>query len=321
MALVGGAPAGVVVQKLFESRDAKVRTAAAETCKHAIFDEATATALGRLLSDPSIEVRHSAVGALAMYANWRSQAAQDALIHAALDHDRKPEDRIDAADAIRQAVALQAKGVRQDPPMFEALVALLGEHIEPLHAVAYLALAPVRDPDYKPGVAPEIKTPPGGWRQWLDEITAKQAGDLVDYRVCGWGQSATGVTYPGNRGTQEPVDLFCLGGDSLLGKNLGDGQAGTRNPAQAFKYTMQAAEQGYVPAEEAVGMMYADGKGVEQNYDEAGKWWVKAAEGGNLRAANNAAQLYRNGEGVRRDRTIADKWSKYVADHAVTASK
>jgi hypothetical protein len=68
-------------------------------------------------------------------------------------------------------------------------------------------------------------------------------------------------------------------------------------------------------------MMYANGKGVQQNYEEAGKWWVKAAEGDNLRAANNAAQIYRNGEGMRRDRTIADKWSKYVADHAVTASK
>jgi len=37
----------------------------------------------------------------------------------------------------------------------------------------------------------------------------------------------------------------------------------------AFKYTLQAAEQGYVPAEAAVGMMYANGKGVQQNYPEA----------------------------------------------------
>ncbi len=321
IALVGGAPAGAVVQKLFESKNTAVRLAAVETCSHAIFDETTTAALGKLLADPSVQVRRAAVRALAMYADWRSAAAQQALIHVATDTNANPEDRVSAADAIAQAVALQTKGVRQDPPMYRALVSLLSEHYEPLHAVAYLALAPIRDPAYQPGVAPEKKTPPGGWQQWLQEITVAQAGDLMDYKVCGWGESTPGATYPGQRGTQEPVDLFCQGGSNLLGANLADGKAMPRDPAAAFRLTQQAAEQGYVPAEEAVGMMYADGKGVQQNYEEAGKWWVKAAEGGNLRAANNVAQLYRNGEGVRRDRTIADKWSKYVADHAVTASK
>jgi len=186
--------------------------------------------------------------------------------------------------------------------MFRALVSLLSERDanEPLHAVAYLALAPVRDPAYQPGVAPESKTPPGGWQHWLDEITAKQAWDLTDYKVCKSGETASSAD-------QDPVDLFCRGGAS----------ARQRDPASAFKYTLQAAERGYVPAQEAVGMMYANGKGVQQNYAEAGKWWIKAAEGGNLHAAMNAAMLYRNGEGVPRDRAIADKWSKYVAEHPV----
>ena len=79
--------------------------------------------------------------------------------------------------------------------------------------------------------------------------------------------------------------------------------------------TLQAAGQGYVPAEEAVGMMYALGKGVQQDFAEAGKWWTKAAEGGNLHAARNVAVLYSNGEGVPRDREISTKWTRYVVEH------
>jgi hypothetical protein len=204
IALVGGFPAGEVLQRLFESKDTAVRLAAAETCRHAIFDEATTAALGRLLTDPAVPVRRAAGRALAMYADWRSAAAQQALIHAALDTSAPPDDRVAAADGIVQAVAFQVRGVRQDPELFRALVALLSEKYEPLHAVAYLALAPVRDPAYIPGVAPEKKTPPGGWQPWLDEIAAKQAGDLIDYKVCGWGERAAGATYPGNRETKEP---------------------------------------------------------------------------------------------------------------------
>ncbi len=35
---------------------------------------------------------------------------------------------------------LQASGVQQDPPMFQALVSLLDEKAEPLRAVAFIAL-------------------------------------------------------------------------------------------------------------------------------------------------------------------------------------
>ena len=52
LALVGGAPAGVAVRKLLDSKDANVRAAAAETCRHAIFDEATISALASKLTDP-----------------------------------------------------------------------------------------------------------------------------------------------------------------------------------------------------------------------------------------------------------------------------
>ena len=100
---------------------------------------------------------------------------------------------------------------------------------------------------YIVGGADEGQYPPaGGWQKWLDKITAEQAGDLTYYSVCGSAGSHTGA---------EPVDLFCAGGASV-----------SKNPAQAFQSTLQAAQRGYVPAEEVVGMMYAIGKGVQQDY-------------------------------------------------------
>ncbi len=293
LALVGGAPAGAVLQKLFDSPDTNLRAAAAETCSHGLFGEATVAALAKRVADRSPKVRQAAIRALGINANWRSPAAQQALIQLATDLGADPSDRLRAVDALGQAVKLQVQGVRQDPPMFQALVSLLGDKDEPVRSTASVILAPL----YQPGDGtPPRKAPAGGWPQWLDEMAAKEAGDFKDYEVCGAGKSG--------QEAKEPVDLFCQGGASLLRKD----------PVAAFQYTLQAAEQGYVPAQAAVGMLYANGKGVQQNYAEAGKWWVKAAEGGHLLAANHVAILYRNGEGVPRDPTVSNKWAKFVTD-------
>ena len=298
LALVGGAPAGAVIEKLFASSDAGVRAAAAETCNHGTFGESTSAALGKLLADPSPEVRSAAVRALASYANWRSEAAQQALIRRATDQSLDGDARLDAADGIAQAVKLQATGVQQDPPMFRALVGLLSEKYEPLQAVAFLALAPIRQ--FIVGGADEGQYPPaGGWQKWLDKITAEQAGDLTYYSVCGSAGNHTGTELT------EPVDLFCAGGASV-----------SKNPAQAFEYMLQAAHRGYVPAEEVVGMMYAIGKGAQQDYLEAAKWFLTAAEAGNTRAAINYSGALRSGMGnLRRDPELSARWAKFLIAH------
>ena len=291
LALVGGVPAGAIVQALLNSKDSGVRAAAAETCSHAIFNEATTAALAKKLSDPSIEVRRAAIRALAMYADWRYEAAQQALIRLATDAQADNLDRLDATDAIAYAVRLQVKGYRQDPPMFRALISLLHDKDEPVSATANGALAPV----YDSGGTGERRRrmPEGGWEKWLADVTANETGDQKDYAVCA-----------GNGGGGEPVDLFCMGGTALA----------KSDPVSAFQYTLKAAEKGYVPAEAALGMMYANGKGVQQNYAEAGKWWIKASEGGDLLAARHAWNLYRNGEGVDRDPNIANPLAKLIGE-------
>jgi TPR repeat protein len=260
------------------------------------FGEATTAALGKLIADSSPEVRNAALRALASYANWRSAVAQQVLIEGATDNSLDLDARLDAADGLDQAVKLQATGVQQDPPMFRALVSLLSEKEEPLRAVAFLALAPIRR--YIVGGADEGQFPPEqGWEKWLEKITAQQAGDLIYYSVCGPADS--------NHTGPEPVDLFCAGGALV-----------NHNPAQAFQSTLQAAQRGYVPAEEAVGMMYAIGKGVQQDYREAGKWFLTAAEAGNTRAAINYVGSLRSGMGnLRRDPELTARWAKFLLGH------
>jgi len=267
LALVGGAPAGAVLQKLFASKDAAVRAAAAETCRHGIFGNDATAALTKLVSDPSVKVRRSAIRALAMYANWRYAPAQHALIALATDKNADSLDRLHATDAIGYAVRLQVKGVRQDPPMFRALVSLLQEKEEPIRSTAAGILAPLYE--HTGEGAQRRRSPEGGWEKWLDEITAQQ-----------------------------------------MVKGLPEGT----NLASAFHATLQAAEQGNVPAQSAVAMLYANGRGVQQNYAEAGKWWIKAAEGGDLKAARHVWNLYRNGEGVDRNPAIATQWAKVIGE-------
>src|SRR5580658_4878424 len=314
LALVGGTPAGTVVRKLLDAADANIRAVAAETCRHAIFDEATVTALGNKATDPSARVRRVAIRALAVNANWRSEGAQKALIELATNPGKAVEsiDRVGAVDAIGQAVRFQLKGVRQDPPMFRALVSLLDAKDDELRVMASNILAPIRDPGFRGDSGrTEQKAPSGGWPQWLNDITAKEAGYLKDYEVCGWGTARRAEAYPGNRGLQEPADLFCLGGAYLMGYNLATGERMPKKPAEAFRYTRQAAEQGYVPAEAALGMMYADGKGVQQNYAEAVTWWNKAAEGGHVLAASNLSMLYRGGSGFPANADASKKWAQF----------
>ena len=283
LALVSGAPAGAVIEKLLASKDASVRAAAAETWRHANFGEAAMAVLGRSLVDPDQKVRLAAMRALAMHAEWRSEAAQTALIDLATHPEKAvdPADRISAVDALGYTVRFQVKGVRQDPPVFKTLVALLTDKDEEVRVMAANILAPIRDADFRGDAGrPEKKTPEGGWQHWLEEITAKDAGYLKDYEVC----------KAADRAPQEAVDLYCTGGSYLLGYNLGTGTAVRKQPALAFQNTQHAAELGYVPAEAALGMMYANGKGTQQDYAEAGKWWAKAAEGGHVLAAANAAR-------------------------------
>jgi HEAT repeats/Sel1 repeat len=309
LALVGGAQAAPVVQKLLASENPTVRAAAAETCRYAIFNEETISVLATKLKDDSPEVRRSAIHALAANANWRSDTAQHALVDLAVTPGQAitPEDRVGAVDGIVEAARLQINGARQDALLFKALVTLLDDKDEELHTMAANTLAPIRDADFRGDRGrPEQKEPAGGWQHWVEETSDKAAGYRKDYDAC---------AKPG-AGADEAVALFCKGGSYLLGEDLLSKQPVSKNPSLALKNTLEAAEKGYAPAENAVAFMYADGKGTEQDYVKAAQWWVKAAEAGHLQAAFQASMVYRGSPGVASNTELSEKWAKYFDDNS-----
>ena len=139
---------------------------------------------------------------------------------------RNALDRVDAVDGLAYAVRFQVRGVRQDPPMFRALVALVEGKEEELRTMAANILAPIRDGEFRGDLGrPERKAPEGGWAAWLDAITVKDAAYRQGYAACG--STAAG----------KAAELFCQGGP-LLGSR----------PDQGFALTLQAAEMGHLPA-------------------------------------------------------------------------
>ncbi len=270
LSTVGGAPAGVELRKLLASPDAATRAAAARTAYDAIYDEETMAALGKAALDASSVVRREAFRALALHANWRSAAAQHALIELALSETKAVEadDRVDAVDGIIHAAKLQVNGVKQDPALFGTLIAMLNDKNEQLRTMASNFLSQVRDPEYRGDLTrKENKEPEGGWTAWLERTTADAEGYFADYKGCGSVKDAAAVK-------------FCEGETHY-----------SRNPAEALRLTVEAAEAGYVPAQAMAGMMYAIAKGTEQNLPEARKWFQKAADGGHRLAPKQLAQV------------------------------
>ena len=292
LALVGGAPAGKALVNLLASSDEKIRAAAAATFNHGIFGEAAVAVLGARLRDPSRQVRRAATEALAIQANWRSEAAQLALTSFLSNPSLaiEPDDRVSVASAIVEAARFQIKGVRQDAVLFKCLVGMLDDKDEEIRTIAANTLMPVRDREYRGDIGrPEKKAPDGGWIAWLQELTVRAAGYRADYANCA--ASSAG-----------PSAEFCKGGSYL-----------NSDPAQAFQLTLHAAQQGYHPAEAMVGMMYVVGKGVEQNNPEGAKWLAKAADAGDTLAATNAMMLYNGSPGLVKDAALAGKYAKLAA--------
>lgn len=265
LALVGGAQAGAVLQKLFESKDPAVRSAAAETCRHGIFSDATTVALAKLVSDPVVKVRQSAIRALAMYANWRYAPAQKALIQLAIDKSADSLDRLHATDAIGYAVRLQVKGVRQDPPMFQALVSLLQDKDEPVRSTAAGILAPVYEPVGEG--AQRRRNPESGWDKWLADIAAALPAGPPSGDSAAAFQTTLRTAEQGNVAAQSAVAMLYANGKGVQ-----------QSYAEAGKWWIKAAEGGDLVAARFAWNLYRNGEGVERNAAIANRWAAAIGE-------------------------------------------
>lgn len=102
-----------------------------------------------------------------------------------------------------------------------------------------------------------------------------------------------------------------------LGTMLAAGQVAPKNPAEAHKWIVLAAEQGHKLAINELALAYING-GLDipensRQSTEALRWIRAAADGGYLTAMEKMAAAYRNGElGLGIDTKAADQWAEKV---------
>jgi len=86
------------------------------------------------------------------------------------------------------------------------------------------------------------------------------------------------------------------------------------SPADALEWYHKAAQQGSMDAATDIALMYANGKGVTRDPAQAVAWFRRAAEGGDGSAQYNLALMYERGEGVPQDFKEAVRWLTAAAD-------
>jgi TPR repeat protein len=86
-----------------------------------------------------------------------------------------------------------------------------------------------------------------------------------------------------------------------LGFSYQYGDGVEKNPIEALKWNLMAANQGSPMAQHNLAVMYDEGVDIPENNTEAIKWYRKAAEQGHPRAQLNLGIMYWQGEGVNRN--------------------
>ena len=91
--------------------------------------------------------------------------------------------------------------------------------------------------------------------------------------------------------------------------------------AEAYSWSLKAAQAGLPEAQFNVSVMYKQGDGVEENIDQAVEWAVAAAEQGHLGAQRNLGAWYGRGEGVERNEEEAFKWYLMAAKQGYESAR
>ncbi|MCX6996418.1 MAG: tetratricopeptide repeat protein [Kiritimatiellaeota bacterium] len=86
-----------------------------------------------------------------------------------------------------------------------------------------------------------------------------------------------------------------------------------KNPREARKLFLLAAEQSVTEAMAALSLSLLHGDGGSPDPQAAFRWVHKAAVKGNSRACNNLGVMYEKGTAVQRDDAEAVKWYRQAA--------
>jgi len=115
-------------------------------------------------------------------------------------------------------------------------------------------------------------------------------------------------------------------GDAAAENNLGaayllGGRGVPQDYAEAMRWFLKAADQGYAEAQTNLGMMYDHAKGVPQDYPEAMRWYGKAANQGYAAGQYDLGVMYISGQGVPQDYAEGMRWFRKAADQGYAAAQ
>ncbi|WP_051933638.1 SEL1-like repeat protein [Massilia sp. BSC265] len=101
---------------------------------------------------------------------------------------------------------------------------------------------------------------------------------------------------------------------NTLGMASQAGVGGPKDSKQARSYFQRAAEEGYIPAQFNLARLYhAGADGTAQDHKLAGAWFAQAAKAGHARSLYAMARMYDMGEGVPADQSKAIVYYKEAA--------
>ncbi|MGD2082923.1 MAG: hypothetical protein PVF91_08160 [Chromatiales bacterium] len=109
-------------------------------------------------------------------------------------------------------------------------------------------------------------------------------------------------------------------GQFALGTLYFKGQGVPRDPAESFRWYLQAAGQGHPSAQFNLGNAYVHGRGVEVDAFQAVRWWRRAAFQGLPNAQFNLGVYYLGTADTAAGRTLGLAWLEAAAENGWAAA-
>lgn len=121
-----------------------------------------------------------------------------------------------------------------------------------------------------------------------------------------------------DRWLRQAADRGFMAADESLGIFAETGVArGAPAPAEALDWYKKAIQLGSIAAATSIGLMYAEGIGIPKDPAQAATWFRQAAEGGDGVAQYNLAVLYKRGTGVPQDYKQYVRWQTAAAEQDI----
>lgn len=125
---------------------------------------------------------------------------------------------------------------------------------------------------------------------------------------------ARGLTVPDLESLEAKAQAGDPESETILGLGYHAGTLLKLDDTEALRLLRQAANRGFVGAEESMGIFCQIGFGIPPDKAQAVFWYTKAAQHGSMDAATNLALMYSMGDGIQKDAAKAAIWFRRAAE-------